>query len=150
MLYLPLLRRFVEFGTLTVIDPGGRAHRIKGADGPSAVIRLHDSSVGWVFVLNPALAVGEAYMAGRLTIEEGTLFDFLTIALVNQRRARLRSGSRVLEFLRKAAGRFWTYNPVGRAHRRVSHHYDLAPGLFDLFLDSDRQYSCAYFALEGD
>ena len=36
MLYLPFLRRFVEFGTLTVIDPR-RAGRIslEGASGPS-------------------------------------------------------------------------------------------------------------------
>ena len=150
MLFASLLRRLVRFGRLTVIDPGGRVHRIKGADGPSAVIRLHDSSVGWAFVLNPALALGEAYMAGRLTIEEGTLFDFLTILIVSRREALLGRSTGLAACGRKLLGRFWTYNPVGRAHRRVSHHYDLAPGLFDLFLDSDRQYSCAYFALEGD
>ena len=150
MLYLPFLRRFVEFGALTVIDPKGGAHRLEGAGGPAVTIRLHDASVARAMFRSPALAVGEAYMDGRLTVEEGTLFDFLTVALVNQHRVRLRSGSRFRDFARKAAGRVRTHNPVGAARRKVSHHYDLKPELFDLFLDGDRQYSCAYFASDND
>ena len=150
MLYLPFLRRFVEAGTLTVIDPKGTAHRLEGAGGPSATVRLHDASVSRAMFRNPALAVGEAYMDGRLTVEDGTLLDFLTIALVNQRRARLRNDSGLFALARKAVGRFRTHNPVGVARRKVSHHYDLKPELFDLFLDSDRQYSCAYFASDND
>jgi cyclopropane-fatty-acyl-phospholipid synthase len=38
------------------------------------------------------------------------------------------------------------FNPAGRARKNVAHHYDLSGKLYDLFLDSDRQYSCAYFA----
>ena len=30
-----------------------------------------------------------------------------------------------------------------KAGRRVAHHYDLSARLYDLFLDLDRQYSCA-------
>ena len=150
MLFAPLLRRLVKFGRLTVIDPRGGAHSIEGAGGPSVVIRLHDASVSRAMLRNPALAVGEAYMDGRLTVEQGTLFDFLTIALVNQRRARLRGDSRFLNLARKVMARLRTHNPVGAARRKVSHHYDLKPELFDLFLDSDRQYSCAYFASDND
>ena len=150
MLYLPFLRRFVEFGTLTVIDSKGGTHRLEGAGGPSVTVRLHDDSVSRAMFRSPALAVGEAYMDGRLTVEQGTLPDFLAIALVNQRRARLRSESGLLALGRKLAGRFRTHNPVGAARRKVSHHYDLKPELFDLFLDSDRQYSCAYFASDND
>ena len=150
MLYLPFLRRFVEVGTLTVIDPKGTAHRLEGGDGPSATIRLHDASVSRAMFRNPALAVGEAYMDGRLTVEDGSLLDFLTIALVNMRRARLRNESGLSAVGRKLASRLRTHNPVGAARRKVSHHYDLKPELFDLFLDSDRQYSCAYFASDND
>ncbi len=32
-----------------------------------------------------------------------------------------------------------------RARRNVAHHYDLDGRLYSLFLDADRQYSCAYF-----
>ena len=150
MLYLPFLRRFVEVGTLTVIDPKGTAHRLEGAGGPSATVRLHDASVSRAMFRNPALAVGEAYMDGRLTVEDGTLFDFLTILVVNRREAHLGRSTGPAALARKALGRFRTHNPVGAARRKVSHHYDLKPELFDLFLDSDRQYSCAYFASDND
>ena len=150
MLFVPLLRRLVKFGALTVIDPRGGAHRIEGAGGPSVSIRLHDASVGRALVRNPAVAVGEAYMDGRLTVEQGTLFDFLTILVVNRREAHLGRSSGAAALGRKLSSRLRTHNPVGAARRKVSHHYDLKPELFDLFLDSDRQYSCAYFASDND
>ncbi len=150
MLYLPFLRRLIAFGALTVIDHRGTVHRLEGEGGPSATIRIHDASVGRAMLRSAALAVGEAYMDGRLTIEEGTLFDFLAIALENQRRARLRGDFRLAALAHKLLGRARSRNPVGAARRKVSHHYDLKPELFDLFLDSDRQYSCAYFASDDD
>ncbi len=150
MLFAPLLRRLVKFGTLTVIDPRGGSHSIEGAGGPSVAIRLHDSSVSRGLIRNPALAIGEAYMDGRLTVEQGTLFDFLTILVVNRREAHLGRSSGPAARGRKLLGRMRTHNPVGAARRKVSHHYDLKPELFDLFLDSDRQYSCAYFASDND
>ncbi len=36
-------------------------------------------------------------------------------------------------------------NDANRSRRNVAHHYDLDGRLYALFLDSDRQYSCAYF-----
>ena len=150
MLFAPLLRRLVKFGALTVIDPRGGAHRIEGAGGPSVSIRLHDASVSRALIRNPAVAVGEAYMDGRLTVEQGTLFDFLTILVVNRREAHLGRSWGPAARGRKLLGRIRTHNPVGAARRKVSHHYDLKPELFDLFLDSDRQYSCAYFASDND
>lgn len=42
------------------------------------------------------------------------------------------------------------YNPVARSRANVAHHYDLSGRLYDLFLDEDRQYSCAYFMQPGD
>ena len=150
MLFAPLLRRLVKFGTLTVIDPRGGSHSMEGAGGPSVAIRLHDSSVSRGLIRNPALAIGEAYMDGRLTVEQGTLFDFLTILVVNRREAHLGRSSGPAARGRKLLGRMRTHNPVGAARRKVSHHYDLKPELFDLFLDSDRQYSCAYFASDND
>ena len=150
MLFALLLRRLVSFGTLTVINPRGGSHSIEGVGGPSVTVRVHDGSVDRAMIRSPALAVGEAYMDGRLTVEEGTLFDFLTILVVNLRLAHLDRSSGPAVLLRKLLGRVRTHNPVSAARRKVSHHYDLKPELFDLFLDSDRQYSCAYFASDND
>jgi cyclopropane-fatty-acyl-phospholipid synthase len=97
--------------------------------------------------LRPALAVGEAYMDGKLIIEEGSLYDFLDLLAQNLASAPGGPGRRLFEQIgriRKQANR------IGRAQRNVAHHYDLSPALYDLFLDQDRQYSCAYFRHPDD
>ncbi len=47
-----------------------------------------------------------------------------------------------MRYLRRRLSQF---NPRPRARRNVAHHYDLDGRLYSLFLDADRQYSCAYF-----
>src|SRR5258706_13620322 len=49
---------------------------------------------------------------------------------------------RLLRHLYRSISQF---NPAMRARKNVAHHYDLSAALYDLFLDADRQYSCAYF-----
>ena len=132
---------------MTVIDASGVTHVFEGppVEGlPPVTVRLHDRSLHWKIALRPALAVGEAYMNGTLTIEEGTLYDFLALAAENIHRAdRQYSPGEKLSALVRI---FQQWNPVGVAKRNVAHHYDLSGALYDLFLDRDRQYSCAYFA----
>jgi cyclopropane-fatty-acyl-phospholipid synthase len=137
-------------GTLTMIDAYGKAHVFRGTEEPRVTIRLHDKALHHRLLLTPKLAVGEAYMNGTLTIEEGTLYDFLDLAGHNMvaleghplQATQLAIG-RVLRFIH-------TYNPIGRAQQNVAHHYDLSGALYDLFLDKDRQYSCAYFMTDND
>ena len=76
-------------------------------------------------------------MAGTLTIERGTLYDFLALVTRNLRFAKPK---RVWPWRR------WRPNPRAAARCNVAYHYDLSGELYRLFLDSDRQYSCAYFA----
>jgi cyclopropane-fatty-acyl-phospholipid synthase len=84
-------------------------------------------------------------MDGRLSVEQGEILDFLDIFIGNFR-------WHPDNMLRKAQGnrkslfkglRQW--NPLLRARRNVAHHYDLSSALYQLFLDEDWQYSCAYF-----
>ncbi|WP_274540592.1 SAM-dependent methyltransferase [Telmatospirillum siberiense] len=112
-------------------------------DVQPCTIRLHDSRLPWTIPLSPSLAVGEAFMEGRLTIEEGTLYDFLALATANARRfGGVISPSDVLAWLTR---RLQQWNPVSASRRNVAHHYDLSDAFYDLFLDEDRLYSCAYF-----
>jgi len=94
--------------------------------------------------------VPDAYMNGSLTIEEGSLYDFLDILTLNEEGS---PGARLM-WLGDIAGRvlryIHQYNPVHRARRNVEHHYDLSDQLYELFLDRDRQYSCAYFQSPED
>jgi len=139
-----VLSQIVKNGTLTVVWPDGRVGTY-GNGPPKAAIRIHGrwSSLG--IGIKPDLALGEAYMDGRLTVEEGTIAEVLEILASN-----LGAGAQPwLLTVRDLLHLWWRpvsqFNPVRRARRNVAHHYDLSGALFDLFLDPDRQYSCAYF-----
>lgn len=137
------LRRLVREGTLDLTLPSGRALRV-GSGLPRIAVRLHDASLPRRICLAPELAVGEAYMDGTLTIEGDDLRGFLTIGVRNVRNG-LPLWQRPVRAVRDALRALKQINPAPRARRNVAHHYDLSGRLYDLFLDSDRQYSCAYF-----
>jgi cyclopropane-fatty-acyl-phospholipid synthase len=139
-----ILAQIVKKGTLTAIWPDGSVDSY-GSGPPRAVVKLHGRWSPWTIGLNPELALGEAYMDRRITVEEGTVADVLEILLSNLNGRKepwvFRARNR-LRMLWRAVSQF---NPTQRARRNVAHHYDLSAALFDMFLDSDRQYSCAYF-----
>ncbi|HEV8623004.1 MAG TPA: cyclopropane-fatty-acyl-phospholipid synthase family protein [Acidimicrobiia bacterium] len=145
MLLSPVLDRVVKTGTLTVVDAHGRVHRGGGVGGPSVTLRLHDPALHRRLVLQPGLAFGEAYMAGTLTVDEGTLYDALDLTLGNVAALADHPLARLARRRKDLTRRAHAYNPIGRAHRNVAHHYDLSLALYDLFLDRDRLYSCGYF-----
>ncbi len=149
MLLARLLEALVTRGSLTVIDARGRRHVFEGGPGPRAAIRIHDRATQRRLALNPPLAVGEAYMDGTLTVEEGTLFDFLDICTADIDALRTLPYYRLVHVAGRLVRLLAQINPAGRAQRNVAHHYDLSGELYDLFLDSDRQYSCAYFTYPG-
>ncbi len=139
-------RKNIHYGTLTVLDAKGRTHCFESPTGPHVTIRLTDPALHYRFFYNVQLAMGEAYMAGTLIIEQGTLREFMDICLGNIRQIDNAPLQRILNMARNIHAAVRTHNPIGHAQRKVAHHYDLKDDLFDLFLDSDRQYSCAYFA----
>jgi cyclopropane-fatty-acyl-phospholipid synthase len=150
MLLARLFRAFLHSGAVTVIDAHGRRQECdSGVPGPHATIRLHDPALHRRLVVNPTMAVGEAYMDGTLTIEDSTLYDFLDVCTRNLEHLlempAYAANNRLFILLRWLA----QFNPVGRSKKNVAHHYDLSEQLYDLFLDTDRQYSCAYFREPG-
>src|SRR5579864_4337250 len=150
MLLASVLARVIRVGRLTVIDAAGRRHVFEGAPGPSAAIRLRDPALHWKLLLRPRLFVPEAYMAGTLTIEEGTLYDFMDVLVTNDEALPDTPLLRLNRFGGRIVRRLHQYNPLPRARRNVAHHYDLSDQLYELFLDRDRQYSCAYFRSPDD
>jgi cyclopropane-fatty-acyl-phospholipid synthase len=145
MLLSRLLERIITIGRLRLVDAGGALHTFNGSPGRSVTIRLHDPALHWKLVAKPRLYLGEAFVDETLTIEEGSLYDLIDLLAVNLEAmpegilARRLNGSVTL--LR----RVHQYNPLPRARRNAAHHYDLSDQLYELFLDQDRQYSCAYF-----
>jgi cyclopropane-fatty-acyl-phospholipid synthase len=139
-----LLDRYIRHGSLTVIFPGGRT-RTFGEGEPHAQVHLHDwgavRELGW----NPDLKLGELYMDGRLTVEEGNIAAVLEVLMMNVSHGGPRGWHRLRRRLRRLVRAFSQFNPASRSKAHVAHHYDLSGRLYDLFLDRDRQYSCAYF-----
>ena len=148
-----ILRRFVCQGRLTVRWPDGKRTSYAGpvGSGPSAGIALADARTVRRMVFNPMLAVGEAYMDGGLKPDGCGIYDALDVLVLN---VMANAKGHPIARLRSALGvirrRIDQYNPAHRARRNVAHHYDLNGRLYSLFLDRDRQYSCAYFRDKTD
>ncbi len=151
MLLAVLLKSMFKTGTLTLIDANGRTHRFGDMDEPRVTVRLHDKALHTRLFFNPMLAVGEAFMDETLTVEDDAdIYDFLALCLRNLGTTYGHWSQELIATLRRMMRRIAQHNPVGIARRNVAHHYDLSDTLYDLFLDKDRQYSCAYFATAQD
>ncbi|MGF1609360.1 MAG: class I SAM-dependent methyltransferase, partial [Kiloniellales bacterium] len=150
MLFRLMLKNVIREGSVRLIDAHGRSFTFGDGSGKRCTLRLHRKVLDYKLVLNPPLYIGEAYMDGDITVEEGTLYDFLEIAARNY--GHLERLWYVKLFLLLARHARWVkqYNPIGKAQRNVAHHYDLSEELYKLFLDSDQQYSCAYFDTPHD
>ncbi|MBO6678902.1 cyclopropane-fatty-acyl-phospholipid synthase family protein [Parvibaculum sp.] len=146
MLFSALLQKIVKRGSLTVVSANGRRRDFGDGSGPPVTIRLHDATVPYELALNPYLKLGEAYMDGRLTIEPpATIYELLDLLTGNLGNQFAGPFFEVYGALRRMKRRLDQHNPVGKAEKNVAHHYDLDGGIYDLFLDKDKQYSCAYF-----
>jgi Cyclopropane fatty acid synthase and related methyltransferases len=114
------------------------------------IIKLLDKNLNYKLLLYPDLYFGEAYTNGSLKIENGTLTEFLEIALRNIGRADINIYGKILNKLKGTYRYLTNFNKGINSKKNVSHHYDISEKLYDLFLDSNRQYSCAYFKNEND
>ncbi len=150
MLLPYLLRRTIRNGSLRLIDARGRERVFGDGSAPSCTIHLHDWRLEYSLALNPALRFGEAYMDGTLTIDQGTLPEVLDLFLHNYANLERSRWFVLANVLQRQGRKIRQSNPLARATRNVAHHYDLSKELYELFLDSDRQYSCAYFETPGD
>jgi len=144
-----LLQQIIRKGTLTVIGPDGRSYFI-GNGVPSVAIRIVDPAVIPRLLVHPDLALGEAYMDGALVVEGGDIYDFLDLCFANLGWSSGHGLRRVRASLKRLVRRITQHNPIPVARANVAHHYDLSDTLYDLFLDADRQYSCAYFVSPDD
>ena len=143
-----LFKRFMQDGELVVINPAGGKRRYGRPSATRAPvrIRLADNATARAIALNPALGAGEAFMDGRLVMEEGDIFALLDLVTHNLRWERDNPVRFALWRQARLAAWWDGINFERRSKRNVAHHYDLDDRLYDLFLDPHRQYSCAYWA----
>lgn len=146
---LSLLRRLVRNGNLTVTFSSGEQVILGDGTGKPASIRIVDAEAEKAIVRDPGLRFGEMYMDGRVVVEHGDIFDVLSIVKKNglENAATVANTLTALQHVLRQQLR--SRLPVNRNRRNVAHHYDLDRKLFNLFLDEDWQYSCAYFQPRG-
>jgi cyclopropane-fatty-acyl-phospholipid synthase len=141
-----LIDKLLAKGSITLFTPGKPPHTYGPGGGKHLNVRFTDRKVAFDILKNPRLGVGEAYMDGRLVVEDGTILDLLRLIVGANpwegggegRRSYTRGKlSRATRLLRS--------NNLKRARKNVAHHYDLRDELYELFLDADKQYSCAYW-----
>ncbi|HVV27281.1 MAG TPA: cyclopropane-fatty-acyl-phospholipid synthase family protein [Rhizomicrobium sp.] len=144
-----LFSDFFREGALGVTTAGG-GHRIFGHGEPAVEVRFTDRLAEWQLLLNPELKLGELYADGRMVLEKGDIAQLLDLLMRNLALGRPRGFHRMVRSWRRLTRRLAQFNPVSRAKAHVAHHYDLSGRLYDLFLDRDRQYSCAYFSHSGE
>jgi len=113
-------------------------------------IRLLDKSLHYKLLLLPDLYFGEAYTDGSLVIENGSITEVLDIALKNIGRNEINTYSKIIKKIKGTYRYITNFNLISKSKKNVAHHYDISEKLYDLFLDSNRVYSCAYFKNEND
>lgn len=145
-----MLRLMFQHGHLVVEMPDGTTSEFGDGAGERIHVRLHDAGTVRGLVLNPELVLGEAYMNGRLSISNDDIDGLLAMATQNLEALQDMKWHRLSHFVRALLRGITQLNLLSRARRNVAHHYDLSGQLYDLFLDADRQYSCAYFKSPSD
>ncbi|NDW05745.1 SAM-dependent methyltransferase [Jiella pacifica] len=140
------LDTLIHTGTFSVIDADGKLETWGDGTGEPLVVRFNTRAAERAVALNPSLKFGEVYMNGGTDVVEGTMYDVLALIFRNAgNHVTSRPWMRAIERMRRVARGIVQYNTPRRARSNVKHHYDLSSQLYDLFLDEDRQYSCAYF-----
>ena len=145
MLFTSLIKSAFRVGALRVADHRGVVKHYGDGSPPRCTIRLTKASLEYKLAINPGLRVPEAYMNGDLLIEDGTLYDFIELAAQNYSSVEAYPLLNIMRMIGLGSKKIRQYNPISVARNNVAHHYDLSEELYSLFLDHDRQYSCAYF-----
>ncbi|PTX57057.1 cyclopropane-fatty-acyl-phospholipid synthase [Litoreibacter ponti] len=143
-----LVTRLVRDGSLTVHLPDGTSVTAGNGAEPRVTLTLHGEDLPRKLILNPELALGEAYMDGEddgLTIEDDNVRGLLTLVVRNFQRGNLPLSQTIARKLRIARRKWDQWIPHSTAKKNAEHHYDISTPFYYLFLDEDRQYTCSYF-----
>jgi cyclopropane-fatty-acyl-phospholipid synthase len=139
------LKNLIRAGNLRVTTARGSTLTFGNDSGKPVAIRFLTAAAERGVLLDPEMKFGDAYMNGTLVVEQGSIADVLAIVLAQCTNGKPPIWALPQWLIRYLHRRLRQFNPPPRARRNVAHHYDLDGRLYALFLDADRQYSCAYF-----
>lgn len=139
--FTPLVRR----GHLEILLPSGRSLVFGDDTAPRVHLRFTDRRAIWALLRDPDLNLGEMFMQERLRVEQGTVYELLELVLRDARDTPPSWVVRLIDAWRMRLRPLLQNNRRQQSRANVAHHYDLDDRLYQLFLDTERQYSCAYF-----
>ena len=139
------LGKLIRTGTLRIVTATGRAFTLGDNTGKPLTLRFVSPAAELGILLDPELKFGEAYTDGTLVVEQGTIADVLALIMEQTRALTAPPWAKPQWLIRYLQRRWQQLNRPHRARHNVAHHYDLDGRLYSIFLDADRQYSCAYF-----
>ena len=145
VLFRSLIGKIIKTGDLTIEYADGEQQTFGNREGPPLKLRFADKRGPTDLIRNPELAFGELFMDGRMVVSGGSIYDVLSLISRNAIRGAPPAWLKALRSVRDATKVLRLRNNRKKARANVAHHYDLDDRLYRLFLDSDRQYSCAYF-----
>jgi cyclopropane-fatty-acyl-phospholipid synthase len=145
-----VLARIVKTGALTVIGASGSRLTHGDRSGTPVTVRFTSSLWQIAVIFDSELRLGEAYMNGGLIVEEGSIADFLDILVKNTAQTQPTFWNGALRRFRSFCRRWFSANTQWRSRHNATYHYNIDYRIYKLFLDSDMQYSCAYFESPGD
>jgi cyclopropane-fatty-acyl-phospholipid synthase len=145
-----VIKRLVTRGRLTVHYANGKTVTVGQTDPqfPDLALRFKDGRVPFDIVKDPRLGMAEAWIDGRVGIEGGGIMEFLSMIRANnpwEQGKSIEGKSLIKRGVGGLRQKLWRANHKARSKANVAHHYDLSGELYALFLDRDRQYSCAYY-----
>jgi len=134
-----------------LIDAHSKKYTIGSPKNKNPIlVKILDKKLHYKLLFRPDLYFGEAYSDGSIIIQNGSLTDFLDIALMNLGRGELNLFSKLINKLNGSYRYLTNFNFIKKSKMNVSHHYDLSDNLYNLFLDPKKQYSCGYFESKND
>ncbi|RAI36825.1 SAM-dependent methyltransferase [Rhodoplanes roseus] len=136
--------KLIRHGSLRVTTAAGSVFAFGDGAGPPVAVRFTSAAAEWAVLLDPELRLGETFMDGTFVVEQGSIADFLRLVTAAVAVRYPIPWIQPLVMIRYLARKLAQWNRRGASRRNVAHHYDLDGRLYALFLDSDRQYSCAY------
>ena len=147
MLVARLFSKIYKKSGIVLIDSFGQKFICGNPDlNKPLTLKILNKNLNWKLLINPDLSFPEAYMNGDITIENGSLFDFLNLTFENLGRGEINKSGYFIKKILHIWRFFTNYNLPLKSKKNVKHHYDIGEDLYDLFLDKKhRQYSCAYW-----
>lgn len=144
------LKRFVCLGALIVVYSGGKSEHYGEKSTAPITVRLHTAGLARRLLLDADLNIGEAYMDGTFSVDDDDIYGLIDLLLVNLSSQPNIWHYRFVERVRRCLRGLSEFNPIDRSRLNAAHHYDLTEEFYELLLDGDRQYSCAYFRKPGE